>query len=101
MAKVSVVARIPAAPGKRDELAQALQALLDSAEGEPGTLLYLLNADGADEDVLWMYELYASQEALDTHMASPTFQSLGPVIGPFLAGRPELHFGAPLGGKGL
>jgi quinol monooxygenase YgiN len=100
MAKVAVVARIPAAPGKRDELAKALQTALDTAEREVGTEYYILHADAKDADVLWMYELYTSQEALNEHMGSEAFKALGPAIGPLLGGAPELTFMAPLGGKG-
>ena len=100
MSKVAVVAKIPAAPGKRDELAKALQVALDTAQGEAGTEYYILHADAKDENLLWMYELYTSQDALTEHMGSDAFKALGPTIGPFLGGAPELTFLAPLGGKG-
>lgn len=101
MSKIGVVAKIVAQPGKRGDLASALQAALDTAEGEAGTLAYILHSDDAADDVLWMYELYESKEALQEHMGSPAFAALGPVIGPYLAGRPELTFLTPIGGKGL
>jgi len=101
MAQVAVVARIPAAPGKRDELAKALQMALDNAADEPGTTFYILHEDSKDADALWMYELYTDQAALDAHQASDGFKALGPAITPFLGGRPELTFMTPLGGKGL
>lgn len=100
MSKVAVVAKIPAAPGRRDELVAALQTALDTARGEPGTEYYILHADAKDPDVLWMYELYTDQAALDAHMGSEAFKALGPAIGPLLGGAPELTFLAPLGGKG-
>lgn len=101
MAKVAVWAKIPAAPGKRDELAAALQAALDTAKGESGTIYYLLHTDAADPDSLFMYELYEDQDALNAHMGTEAFKALGPAIGPFLGGAPSLTFLAPVGGKGL
>ena len=101
MSQISVIAKIPAAPGKRAELAAALDAALETAKGEPGTRYYLLHEDSADADLLWMYEMYESQADLDTHMGTEAFKALGPAIGPFLAGRPELIFTKPIGGKGL
>lgn len=98
--KLSVIAKITAQPGKRAELAAALQPALDTAQGEEGTLAYILLEDSSNEDTLWMYETYASQGALETHMGSEAFKALGPAIGPFLAGRPELIFTKPIGGKG-
>jgi quinol monooxygenase YgiN len=99
--QVAVLAKIPAAPGKRDELVAALQGALDTAQGEAGTTYYILHADAKDADVVWFYELYADQAAVDAHMGSEAFKAMGPVIGPFLGGRPELTFLTPLGGKGL
>ncbi len=98
--RVAVIARIPAAPGKRAELAAALQVALDTAAGEAGTTYYILHEDAKDADALWMYEMYAGQAALDEHMGSDAFKALGPAIGPFLGGRPELTFLRPVGGKG-
>jgi quinol monooxygenase YgiN len=83
MSEIAVIAKIPAAPGKRAELAAALQAALDTAAGEPGTRYYILHEDSADADMLWMYEMYESQADLDTHMGTPAF------------------FTTPIGGKGL
>jgi quinol monooxygenase YgiN len=101
MSQIAVVARIPAQSGKRAELEAALQLALDSVEQEPGTRLYTLHRDLADADVLWMYELYDAQADLDAHAGSEWFKELGPVIRPFLAGRPELTLMTPVGGKGL
>ncbi len=55
----------------------------------------------ADADVLWMYEEYADQAALDSHGSSDAMKALGGSIGPFLAGRPELFFTNTVRGKGL
>ena len=98
--QIAVLAKVPAAPGKRAELAAALRQALIAAESEVGTLAYLLHEDAGDADVLWMYEVYANQEALDVHQSSATYKALGPAITPFLGGRPELTFMAPIGGKG-
>lgn len=100
MTKVAVWAKIPAAPGKRDELAAALSGALETAQGESGTIYYILHNDPNDADALFMYELYESQDALNAHMGSEAFKALGPTIGPFLGGRPELQFVSPIGGKG-
>ncbi len=100
MADVAVIARVPAAPGQRAELAKALQMALDNVEQEAGTRYYLLHEARDDEDTLWMYEMYETQGDLEAHMGSSWFAELGPAIAPFLGGRPELTFLKPLGGKG-
>ncbi len=101
MSKVAVWAKIPAAPGKREELITALQAALATAQGEAGTIYYMLHTDATDADALYMYELYESQDALNEHMGSEAFKALGPAIGPLLGGAPQLSFLGPVGGKGL
>lgn len=101
MAKVAVWAKIPAKPGERDKLAAALQTALDTAKGEPGTIYYILHTDPNDADALFMYELYESQDALNEHMGSEAFKALGPAIGAYLGGAPQLTFLGPVGGKGL
>jgi quinol monooxygenase YgiN len=98
---IGVIAKIPAAPGKRAELAAAMQAALDTAAAEDGTIYYLLHEDAVDENALWMYEMYVDQASLDAHMGSDAFKALGPVIRPFMGGRPELTFLRAIGGKGL
>jgi quinol monooxygenase YgiN len=101
MSRVAVIARIPAAPGQRGELAAALQMALDNVESEPGTRYYILHEDTKDADTLWMYELYEAQSDLEAHMGAAWFSELGPLLGPHLGGRPELTFLNPVGGKGL
>jgi quinol monooxygenase YgiN len=101
MSGVAVIAKVPAAPGKRAELAAALQMALDNVASETGTRYYILHEDTKDDDVLWMYELYAAQSDLEAHMGAAWFAELGPLIAPHLGGRPELTFLRPVGGKGL
>jgi quinol monooxygenase YgiN len=101
MSGVAVIARIPAAPGKRADLVAALQTALDNVESEPGTRYYILHEDAKDADTLWMYELYGAQADLEAHMGAPWYAELGPQLAPHLAGRPELTFLTPVGGKGL
>ena len=101
MSKVAVLAKLRSAPGKRDELVTALQFALDNVGGEPGTLLYILNEDAKDADLIWFYEVYSEQSALEAHGSSDWFKEMGPKIAPLMGGRPELIFLRPVGGKGL
>jgi quinol monooxygenase YgiN len=101
MSQIAVIAKIPAKPGQRDQLRDALADLIANTADEAGTLMYLLHEDQSDENLLWMYELYTDQAALDVHMASPGFKAGGAKLVPFLGGRPELVFTKPTGGKGL
>src|SRR5215468_3403200 len=101
MSKVSVVAKLTAQPGKREELATSFKTMLDHVESEAGTLTYILHSDNGEADVLWFYELYTDNDALGAHSTSDTMKSMGPLLAPLLAGRPEIHVMTPIGGKGL
>ena len=98
---VAGFARIPAQPGRRDELAARLQQAIDNARGEDGTLLYILHTNEADPDAVFFYELYADEAALVAHGTSDGFKALGASLRDVAAGRPELTRLTPLAGKGL
>jgi quinol monooxygenase YgiN len=101
MAKVALLAKITAKDGQRDDLVKAFDQGLKNAEGEEGTLTYILHTDAKDENVVWFYELYTDADALKAHGSSDGMKALGPVLAPFMAGRAELIHLQPLGGKGL
>lgn len=99
--KVAVIAKLTANPGQRSELATAVQGALASVQDEAGTEYYILHEDAADENVLWMYELYTDQAALITHGSSEALKAMGMASRPFAAARPEIIFLKPVAGKGL
>ncbi|MDQ3738495.1 MAG: antibiotic biosynthesis monooxygenase [Actinomycetota bacterium] len=101
MSQVGVIARIPVQPGKRHEVVAAMDILIDSANGEVGTQFYVLHEDQKDPDVLWVYELYADADALDTHMNADAMKSFIGAAGGLMAGRAELTMLTPISGKGL
>jgi quinol monooxygenase YgiN len=99
--KVAVLARVPAQPGKRDALVEALQAAIDNANTEAGTLLYILHTNDKDPDAVFFYELYTDQDSFTAHGTSDRFKEIGASLRDFAAGRPELTFLTPVIGKGL
>jgi quinol monooxygenase YgiN len=101
MPKVAVAAKITAKPGQRDALVQAFKPMLDHVETEAGTELYFLTKDTKDPDVVWFWELYADQDALSAHGTSDKMKEVGASLGEFMAGRAELMFLEPVGGKGV
>jgi quinol monooxygenase YgiN len=90
VAKVAEIAKIVAAPGKRDELLTVLQRMVDQANTEAGTEIYIFHEDPSDDVTVWTYELYADQAARDAHGASPAMAEIGPALGGLLGGAPEL-----------
>jgi quinol monooxygenase YgiN len=98
---VAVLARIPAQPGKRDELVAALDAAIANAQTEDETRYYILHTNDADPDAVLFYELYENEAALAAHSTSDGMKALGASLRELAGGRPELTRLTPVGGKGL
>lgn len=60
-----------AVPGHEEELAEQLKALVAPTQAEPGCLTYQLHRDPENPGKFMFYERFVSQEALDSHTASP------------------------------
>ena len=101
MSKVSVIAKIPLKPGNRDELVAAFEPMLEQVNKEAGTEIYILCSDQADENLVWVYELYSDSDAMGAHSSSETMVSLLGVVGGLLEGEPGFHILTPIAGKGL
>src|SRR5688500_8736714 len=90
MSKVAAIAKLTAAPGKRDELLNAFKPLLDAVHDEPGTLIYALHASAADETTVYFYELYEDDEALKAHSGSAAMKAIGGSLAGLVAAAPEI-----------
>ena len=101
MGQVSVIAKLTAKEGKRDELLKVLNDLVNAVESEPGTLIYAINASTTSPDEVWFYELYADGDALAAHSRSEAMKAAGAGMMDLLGGKAELFFLEPAGGKGL
>jgi quinol monooxygenase YgiN len=99
--KVAVLARVPAQPGRRDELVEKLRAAIDNANTEAGTLLYILHTNDKDPDAVFFYELYTDRDSFTAHGSSDRFKEIGATLRDVAAGRPELTILTPVIGKGL
>ncbi len=90
---LGVVATLRVKAGSEDDFQKTfgeLQARVRASE--PDCLQYDLFRSGADGQVFVVMEQYASQAALDAHMASAHFQEISPRLGPLLDGAPDLNF---------
>lgn len=91
-----------AAPGKIEELVQAVQSMLPVAEGEAGTLAYGFHRVSAEHEGVSVYEIYEDAAAQRVHGSSPQIEALRPRLASLLAAAPERHVLAPIAGsKGL
>lgn len=69
--EVTVVAIVTAAPGKQDELALELEALVGPTRTESGCLQYDLGVDVQDAGRFVFVERWISQQHLDQHRRAP------------------------------
>ena len=101
MPKVAAIAKLTAADGQRDALVKVMEQLVDAAEQEAGTEIYVLNLDNKDANVVWFYELYTDNDALTAHSQSDTMKAIGGQLGGLVAAAPELNFLTPHRGVGV
>ena len=101
MAQVSVIAKLVAKEGKRDELVEQLSKLVAAAQDEPGTLVYSVNLSTTDPEVVYFFELYTDRDALAVHGKSDAFAAAGVGMGDLLGAKPELYMCELATAKGL
>ena len=68
---LTVIAHMRAAPGKRDELRAALEALVEPTSKEQGYVNYDLHQSVEDPDRFFFYENWESDADLDAHLDAP------------------------------
>jgi quinol monooxygenase YgiN len=93
-----LIGKIEALDGQRDKL---ISVLLEGCEGMTGCLSYVVAADPSDADVIWVTEVWESEER---HQASLSLPSVRQAIArgrPLIAGFGERIVTAPVGGHGL
>jgi quinol monooxygenase YgiN len=100
MPEIAMIVKLTAAEGKVDELVEAAGKLVAAAEGEPGTLQYVVHTNAAEPSALWFYERYADQAALDAHAGSTAMAEAMGAFGGLLGAPPEMHVLSIAQGKG-
>ena len=68
MTQVARYGRAQARAGRGQELADVLLAAAAELESDPGCLLYLINRQAGEPDVIWVTELWRSQADLDASL---------------------------------
>jgi quinol monooxygenase YgiN len=93
-----LIAKMVAAPGQRD----ALIALILESSGEmPGCFSYIVGRDIADENVIWVTEVWDSEESHKASLSIPAVQAAIAKARPLIAGFEHAAVTAPVGGIGL
>jgi quinol monooxygenase YgiN/mannose-6-phosphate isomerase-like protein (cupin superfamily) len=95
--------RFTAQPGRGDDLADRLLRAADSLRDTPGCELYVINRVPEEPDVVWVTELWLSQDALEAsleQLATDEGRALLAELQAMLAAPPERIDVEPVGGVG-
>ncbi len=93
-----LINKMLAVPGKRDELAAIL---VGSTGTMPGCLSYIVAADAADANALWITEVWDSKASHDASLSLPAVKDAIAKGRPMIAGFASSTETAPIGGYGL
>jgi quinol monooxygenase YgiN len=93
-----LIGQMKAAPGKRDDLVAILS---ESTQGMPGCLSYIVAADAADADALWITEVWTDKDSHAASLQLPAVQAAIAKARPIIAGFGHRFETVPVGGVGL
>lgn len=93
-----LIGKMNVVPGKRGEL---IAILLEGVSGMPGCLSYVVAEDPADENAIWVTEVWDSQASHRASLSLPSVQQAISRGRPMIAGFGERFETRPVGGHGL
>ncbi len=93
-----LIGKFNATSGRRDEL---VAILLESIDGMPGCLSYVVAADPGDADAVWITEVWDSKSSHEASLSLPAVKAAIGKAMPLIASFGEHIVTAPLGGHGL
>ncbi|MBI1338834.1 antibiotic biosynthesis monooxygenase [bacterium] len=93
-----LIGKMIAVEGKRDELSSIL---LEGLQDMPGNLSYIVAADPADPNALWITEVWTDSSAHQASLSLPSVQEAIRRGRPLIAGMERLAETTPIGGQGL
>ena len=93
-----LISKITTVANQRDALAAIL---LDGTQAMPGCLSYVIAHDPADNDALWITEVWDSQASHKASLSLPSVQAAIAKGRPLIAGFSNRVETVPIGGHGI
>lgn len=88
MSKVALVVELGIVPGRRGAFLERARGHAEAClEQEPGCLRFDVLASEEAGDQVFLYEVYADQAAVDSHLATPRMARYLEDTGPMIASR--------------
>lgn len=92
----SLLVRLTTKDGLRPALLDMLNTYADGLAEEPGTEVFVVSMDPDDANIVWLYEIFADEEAENAHRASAGFARLMNTMPELLEGQPAVLRTVPL-----
>jgi len=100
--KVSLLKKYCVTAEKKEALIDHILAFASKlAANEDGTELFIVSTSPTDENVIFIYIVYANEEVRTLHENSDTYITYRTAVNNLVSGIPEIIFLTPQGGKGL
>ena len=93
-----LIVKMTILPGKREEM---IRILKQSAADMPGCFSYVVAKDTADENVLWVTEVWDSAASHDASLTLPQVKNAIPQAKPLVANFERIAVTSPVWGQGL
>lgn len=93
-----LIGKMKCTPGHRDAL---IAIMLEGTKAMPGCLSYVVAKDPAEEDAIWITEVWASEAEHVASLQLPAVQDAIAKGRPLVAGFGERYTTTPVGGHGL
>ena len=102
MSKPALFIKTRCQPGKRDEVRRLWEQHLKPRVQDGDTQdAYFYCYDLQDPNTFYIFELYASQDAMEANSKAPWFWEYVQAAGPLLDGQPEVGMTTAVWGKGV
>ncbi|HEY6945130.1 MAG TPA: putative quinol monooxygenase [Candidatus Acidoferrum sp.] len=93
-----LIVKMTIVPGKREEM---IRVLKESAADMPGCFSYVVAKDAADENVIWVTEVWDSAASHDASLSLPQVKNAIPQAKPLVANFERFAVTNPVWGHGL
>ncbi len=93
-----LIAKLTAVPNKREELIKIPE---EGTKNMPGCRSYILAKDAADENVVWVTEIWDRAESHDASLSLATVKDSVARAKPLIAGFEKVAVTNPVGGVGF
>jgi quinol monooxygenase YgiN len=97
-AMFGMIGKMTVSAGKR---AEVIALLLQATTAMPGCLSYVIAQDTADENGIWITEVWDSKESHDASLSLPAVKNAITAARPMITGFSNQQITIPVGGYGL